>query len=127
MNTPDKKRSTVTKRDLAIRVRLSLKPDFKLQQAHVAEVITRTLDVIRDALVNGDTVELRNFGVFKIEIRKERIGRNPKNPSVDIQIPARKVVKFRSGKEMKEQLEAGVSTEPETPPPPAPGASFGSE
>ena len=127
MNTPDKKRSTVTKRDLAIRVRLSLKPDFKLQQAHVAEVITRTLDVIRDALVNGDTVELRNFGVFKIEIRKERIGRNPKNPSVDIQIPARKVVKFRSGKEMREQLEAGVSTEPETPPPPEPGASFGSE
>lgn len=127
MNTPDKKRSTVTKRDLATRVRLSLKPDFKLQQAHVAEVITRTLDVIRDALVNGDTVELRNFGVFKIEIRKERIGRNPKNPSVDIQIPARKVVKFRSGKEMKEQLEAGVSTESETPPPHEPGASFGSE
>ena len=127
MNTPDKKRSTVTKRDLATRVRLSLKPDFKLQQAHVAEVITRTLDVIRDALVNGDTVELRNFGVFKIEIRKERIGRNPKNPSVDIQIPARKVVKFRSGKEMKEQLEAGVSTEAETPPPHEPGASFGSE
>jgi nucleoid DNA-binding protein len=127
MNTPDKKRSTVTKRDLATRVRLSLKPDFKLQQAHVAEVITQTLDVIRDALVNGDTVELRNFGVFKIEIRKERIGRNPKNPSVDIQIPARKVVKFRSGKEMKEQLEAGVSTESETPPTPEPGASFGSE
>ncbi|MFQ3169825.1 MAG: nucleoid DNA-binding protein [Limisphaerales bacterium] len=127
MNTPDKKRSTVTKRDLATRVRLSLKPNFKLQQAHVAEVITRTLDVIRDALVNGDTVELRNFGVFKIEIRKERIGRNPKNPSVDIQIPARKVVKFRSGKEMKEQLEAGVSTESETPPPPEPDASFGSE
>ncbi len=127
MNTPDKKRSTVTKRDLATRVRLSLKPDFKLQQAHVAEVVTRTLDVIRDALVNGDTVELRNFGVFKIEIRKERIGRNPKNPSVDIQIPARKVVKFRSGKEMKEQLEAGGSTESETPPPPEPGVSFGSE
>jgi nucleoid DNA-binding protein len=127
MNTPDKKRSTVTKRDLATRVRLAIKPDIKLQQAHVAEIITRTLDVIRDALVNGDTVELRNFGVFKIEIRKERIGRNPKNPSVDIQIPARKVVKFRSGKEMKEQLEAGVSTESETPPPPEPDASFGSE
>ena len=121
MNTPDKKRSTVTKRDLATRVRLSLKPDFKLQQAHVAEVITRTLDVIRDALVNGDTVELRNFGVFKIEIRKERVGRNPKDPSVDIRIPACKVVKFRSGKEMKEQLEAGVSTESETTPAPRAG------
>ena len=75
-------------------------------RAQVAEVISQTLDAIRDALVNGSPVELRNFGVFKIEVRKERIGRNPKDPSVDIRIPARKVVKFRSGKEMKNQLEA---------------------
>ena len=66
-------------------------------------------------LVNGSTVELRNFGVFKIEVRKERIGRNPKDPTVDIRIPARKVVKFRSGKEMKNQLEASP-IETENPP-----------
>ena len=98
MNAANKERSTVTKRDLATRVRIALRPDVKLHQAQVADVITHTLDAIRDALVNGDTVELRNFGGFKIEIRKERIGRNPKDPSVDIRIPARKVVKFRSGK-----------------------------
>ncbi|MFQ3167883.1 MAG: nucleoid DNA-binding protein [Limisphaerales bacterium] len=106
MNTLDNEKSTVTKRDLATRVRLALQPDIKLHQAQVAEVISKTLDTIRDALVDGSTVELRNFGVFKIEVRKERIGRNPKDPSVDIHIPARKVVKFRSGKEMKNQLEA---------------------
>ncbi len=109
MNAANKERSTVTKRDLATRVRIALRPDVKLHQAQVADVITHTLDAIRDALVNGDTVELRNFGVFKIEIRKERIGRNPKDPSVDIRIPARKVVKFRSGKEMKSQLDAAAS------------------
>ena len=106
MNPAIKDKSTVTKRDLASRVRIALKPEVKLQQAQVAEVITHTLDAIRDALVNGNTVELRNFGVFKIEIRKERVGRNPKNPGVDIRIPARKVVKFRSGKEMKNQLDS---------------------
>ena len=109
-------KSTVTKRDLATRVRLAIKPGLKLQQAQVADVITHTLDAIRGALVNGDTVELRNFGVFKIEIRKERIGRNPKDPSVDIRIPARKVVKFRSGKEMKNQLDSAVFRSPEDHP-----------
>ena len=127
MNTPVKEKNTVTKRDLATRVRLAIKPDVKLHQAQVADVISHTLDAIRDALVNGNTVELRNFGVFKIEVRKERVGRNPKDPSVDIRIPERKVVKFRSGKEMKNQLEAAASTDTETPLAPEPGAGFGSE
>ena len=127
MNTHDKERNTVTKRDLATRVRLALKPDVKLHQAQVADVISHTLDAIRAALVNGNTVELRNFGVFKIEIRKERVGRNPKDPSVDIRIPARKVVKFRSGKEMKNQVEAAAATDTETPPAPELRAGFGSE
>ena len=123
MNPANKGKSTVTKRDLATRVRHALKPKVKLQQAQVAEVITHTLDAIRDALVNGDTVELRNFGVFKIEIRKERIGRNPKDPGVDIRIPARKVVKFRSGKELKNQLDAAASAEVEDLPAPEPGGA----
>ena len=127
MNTRNREKNTVTKRDLATRVRLAIKPDIKLHQAQVAEVISRTLDTIRDALVNGNTVELRNFGVFKIEIRKERVGRNPKDPSVDIRIPACKVVKFRSGKEKKNQLEAAASTDTENPPAAEPGAGFGSE
>ena len=108
---PDKERNTVTKRDLATQVRIAIKPDLRLHQAQVADVISHTLDAIRAALVNGNTVELRNFGVFKIEVRKERVGRNPKDPSGDIRIPERKVVKFRSGKEMKNQLEAAASTD----------------
>ena len=128
MNAANKEKSTVTKRDLANRVRLALRPEVKMHQAQVADVISHTLNAIREALVNGDTVELRNFGVFKIEIRKERIGRNPKDPSVDIRIPARKVVKFRSGKEMKSQLDAAASAEAEAPPAPEPGgAGFDSE
>ena len=102
LSTGDK--GTVTKRDLATRVRAAVKPQIKLQQAEITELITQTLDAIRDSLSRGQTVELRNFGVFKIETRKERVGRNPKNPDVDIQIPERSVVKFRPGKEMKQLL-----------------------
>ena len=103
-------KSTVTKRDLATRVRLAIKPKIKLHQAEVTELITQTLDAIRDSLSKGQTVELRNFGVFKIETRKERIGRNPKNPEVDIQIPERAVVKFRAGKEMKALLSKNTAS-----------------
>ena len=102
LSTGDK--GTVTKRDLATRVRAAVKPQIKLHQAEITELITQTLDAIRDSLSRGQTVELRNFGVFKIETRKERVGRNPKNPDVDIQIPERSVVKFRPGKEMKQLL-----------------------
>ena len=126
MNPSDNEKSTVTKRDLATRVRIALKPDIKLHQAQVAEVISQTLDAIRDALVDGSTVELRNFGVFKIEVRKSRVGRNPKNQSVDISITARKVVKFRSGKEMKNQLWASP-IETEDPTAHEPGAGYSHE
>ena len=40
MNAANKEKSTVTKRDLATRVRLTLKPDVKMHQALVADVIT---------------------------------------------------------------------------------------
>ena len=114
MSLPTSDKSTVTKRDLATRVRLAIKPKIKLHQAEVTELITYTLDAIRDSLSKGQTVELRNFGVFKIETRKQRVGRNPKNPEVDIQIPERSVVKFRAGKEMKELLSERSAPTPDT-------------
>ena len=114
MSSPTDDKRTVTKRDLAARVRIAIKPDISLHQTQVSEVITETLDAIRDSLANGDTVELRNFGVFKIETRKQRIGRNPKKPGVDIQIPERSVVKFRAGKELKELLASKPSSDLET-------------
>ena len=114
MSSPTDDKRTVTKRDLATRVRMAIKPDIKLHQTQVAEVSTETLDAIRDSLANGNTVELRNFGVFKIETRKQRIGRTPKNPGLAIQIPERSVVKFRAGKELKELLASKPSSDLET-------------
>jgi len=116
MSSPANEKRTVTKRDLVTRVRLAIRRDLKLHQTQVSDVISETLDAIRDSLASGQTVELRNFGVFKIETRKQRVGRNPKNPGVDIEIPERSVVKFRAGKELKEMLAVPRQEIPEAVP-----------
>jgi nucleoid DNA-binding protein len=91
---------TVTKRDLVLRI----SEETGLIQQDVLEVVQRTLDYIAEALSKGDKVELRNFGVFEVKIRKARIGRNPNLPSTDVPIPERSVVKFKAGKEMRTEV-----------------------
>ena len=91
---------TLTKRDLVIRI----SEESGLVQAQVFEVVQKTLDYISEALAKGDKVELRNFGVFDVKIRKARVGRNPNRPETDVPIPPRATVKFKAGKEMRAQV-----------------------
>ena len=91
---------TLTKRDLVMRI----SDETGLVQQQVLEVVQKTLDHISEALAKGDKVELRNFGVFEVKIRKARVGRNPNAPETDVPIPARSVVKFKSGKEMRAEV-----------------------
>src|SRR5207249_860095 len=107
----------MTKRDLVVRI----SNETRLIQQDVLMVVQKTLDYITEALIRGETVELRNFGVFEIKLRKPRVGRNPNDPGKDVTIPARAVVKFKPGKEMREQVLAltqKIHAAP-TPPPPA--------
>jgi nucleoid DNA-binding protein len=90
----------MTKRDLVVRI----SGETGLTQEQVLDVIQKTLDYISDSVAEGKTVELRNFGVFEVKIRKSRIGRNPNRPEKDVPIPARAVVKFKPGKEMRESV-----------------------
>ena len=75
-----------------------------LVQQQVYDIVQKTLDHIAESLAKGDKVELRNFGVFEVKIRKARVGRNPNAPETDVPIPARSMVKFKSGKEMRAQV-----------------------
>jgi len=90
----------MTKRDLVVRI----SSETGLIQQQVLDVVQRTLDYIAEAVAKGETVELRNFGVFEVKIRKARIGRNPNSPEADVRIPPRAVVKFKPGKEMRESV-----------------------
>src|SRR5689334_17137857 len=91
---------TITKRDLVIRI----SNESGLVQQHVLDVVQKTLDYIAEAVSKGDKVELRNFGVFEVKVRKARVGRNPNAPAADVPIPPRAVVKFKPGKEMREAV-----------------------
>lgn len=75
-----------------------------LIQQDVYAVIQKSLDYIVESLEQGDTVEFRNFGVFEVRERKQRIGRNPNKPENVVTIPSRKVVKFKPGKIMREKI-----------------------
>jgi DNA-binding protein HU-beta/integration host factor subunit alpha len=88
----------MTKRDLVARI--SEQTGFP--QVQVAQVVEKTFDSITETLSRGEGIELRNFGVFEVRHRKPRIGRNPSDPTKQYPIPARAVVKFKPGKEMKE-------------------------
>lgn len=90
----------MTKRDIVTRI----SQDSGLIQEQVLDVVQRTLDVMAEALTRGETIELRNFGVFEVKIRRARIGRNPNRPEKDVPIPPRAVVKFKPGKEMREAV-----------------------
>ncbi|MBX7157318.1 MAG: integration host factor subunit beta [Verrucomicrobiae bacterium] len=92
--------ASLTKRDLVIRI----SNETGLIQKEVLNVIQKSLDYIVEALAEGRNVELRNFGVFEVVLRKGRIGRNPKQPESDVMIPPRAVVKFKGGKEMKAKV-----------------------
>ena len=71
----------------------------------VRNVIQSFLDEMTEYLAKGDRLEFRDFGVFEIVERKQKIGRNPKNAGVPIVIPARLAVKFTAGKKMKKLIE----------------------
>jgi len=73
-------------------------------QQDVAVVIQRALDHITEALERGEHVEFRNFGVFEVQTRKPRIGRNPNKPDHVVVIPARQVVKFKPGRIMRQTI-----------------------
>lgn len=88
---------TITKRDLIVRIT----DKTGLTQSQVSSVVQELLEQIIHHVGSGDPVVLRKFGVFERRINKPKIGRNPKEPSKNMVIPARSVARFRPGKEMK--------------------------
>ena len=59
------------------------------------------VDVITDALIEGDKVQLVGFGSFEVRKRAARKGRNPQTKE-EIKIPASKAPVFKAGKALKE-------------------------
>lgn len=89
----------MTKKDIVLKVA----DHFDIKQIKVRKIVQMVLGVIVESLAEGRTVELRNFGIFKVKSRKARVGRNPKTGD-NVDIPAKKVVAFKAGLEMKKKV-----------------------
>ncbi|MBM9616018.1 HU family DNA-binding protein [Desulfobulbus rhabdoformis] len=70
--------------------------DCDMTKALTEQVLNSILNTITDAVAAGDKVSLIGFGTFSVNNRAARLGRNPQTGE-SIQIPARKVVKFKAG------------------------------
>ncbi len=94
--------NNLTKREIVLEI--YRKSGFPQKQ--IVDTVQQTLDIIQAALASGRNVELRNFGVLEVQVRRQRIGRNPNKPESEVIIPERAVVKFKSGKVLRQQLKS---------------------
>lgn len=69
------------------------------------EVVNEFMEVIKQALMEGEEVKLVGFGNFEIKEQGERTARDPRDPNKVINIPAKKVVKFKISKKLKNILD----------------------
>jgi integration host factor subunit beta len=93
---------TITKKELVARI------STQTGQTKVVtkDILQRFLDEIITELAKGNRLEFREFGVFEIKERPPRRAQNPRTLE-KVDVPAKKVVKFKVGRLMKERVGIG--------------------
>ncbi len=71
-----------------------------LPQQLVKRIIEELLGELREALVRGERIEIRNFGIFRVKVMRPKTGRNPQTGE-SISLPAKKKATFKPGKLLK--------------------------
>ena len=92
---------TVTKKDLIDRIA----EKSGLRRSEVRRTVQSFLDEIVEELSRGNRLEFRDFGVFEVRSRRGRIAQNPKTME-RVEVPARRAVKFKVGRSMREAMDA---------------------
>ena len=75
-----------------------------LSKKDAEKALNGLIDVITEALIAGDKVQIVGFGSFEVKDRPERVARNPQAPDQEITIPASKAPVFKAGKSLKEAV-----------------------
>ena len=75
----------------------------ELTKRHAELIVNTVFDSIIHSLRNGEKIELRGFGSFRIRQRGARIGRNPKT-GARVDVPPKKIPYFKPGKDLKKLL-----------------------
>ena len=75
-----------------------------MRKKDVAPVVDAVFAEIQNALSRDEKCTFVGFGAFEVRERAAREGRNPRDPSKIVKIPAKKVPVFRPGRELKEKV-----------------------
>lgn len=106
--------ATITKKELVDRIAAT----SNCKRSDVKAVIQAFLDEMIKELGDGNRLEFRDFGVFECKSRASRVAQNPKTLE-RVKVPAKKTVKFKAGRLMKERLERAENGAPASPAPAA--------
>ena len=96
--------ATVTKKELIDRI----SERTQAKRVAVKQIIQTFLDEIVKELGEDNRLEFRDFGVFETRTRAARVAQNPKTMS-KVDVPAKRTVKFKMGRLMRENLHAPVA------------------
>ena len=77
-----------------------------LSKVGAGKALNAFLSSISSALEKGDNVALTGFGSFSTKDRAARVGRNPQTGK-NINIPAKRIVKFKVGKTLGDEVNNG--------------------
>ena len=64
------------------------------------EAVEAVFEAMKAAMMRGERIELRGFGVFQVKPRKKGIGRNPRTGR-EVRIPPGKTIRFKPGKNLR--------------------------
>jgi integration host factor subunit beta len=103
--------ATVTKKELIDRIA----ERTQAKRVSVKRVIQAFLDEIVEELRQDNRLEFRDFGVFETRTRAARIAQNPKTLE-RVEVPAKRTVKFKMGRLMRESLSAATPESAEAKP-----------
>jgi integration host factor subunit beta len=91
--------ATVTKKELIDRIA----EGTQAKRVAVKSIIQAFLDEITKELCQNNRLEFRDFGVFETRTRAARVAQNPKTLE-RVEVPAKRTVKFKMGRLMRENL-----------------------
>lgn len=74
-----------------------------MSRADSAHLVEQVLDLVAEALENGENVKLSGFGTFVLRDKNERVGRNPKT-GIEVPITSRRVLTFRPSQSLRDRV-----------------------
>lgn len=92
-----------------------LAADHRLSRDDAERAVAAILDTVASALAAGRRVELRGFGAFSVKRRDARRGRNPRTGET-VAVAEKAIPVFKTGKEMRQRLNAAGIGAPEAVP-----------